>query len=111
MKHTRLFFLTVFALVLAARLCHLDILWAEETLPLAAAAQMAHGKVLYRDVWFDKPPLLAATYLAWGARDGFPLRLAGALYALLACWMAATSGRSAGSPPRIAVIGTFARDF
>jgi Dolichyl-phosphate-mannose-protein mannosyltransferase len=87
-KHTRLFFLTLFSVVLAARLCHLDILWAEETLPMAVAAQMAHGKVLYRDLWFDKPPLLAGTYLAWGARDGFPLRLAGALYVLLACWIA-----------------------
>lgn len=78
----------LFVLVLAARLCHLDILWAEETLPLAAAAQMVHGRTLYRDIWFDKPPLLPATYLAWGARDGFPLRLAGALYVLLACWIA-----------------------
>jgi hypothetical protein len=87
-KSLRLFFLALFTLILAARLCHLDILWAEETLPLAAAAQMARGKILYRDLWFDKPPLLAAAYLAWGARDGFPLRLAGALYALLACWIA-----------------------
>src|SRR5579862_1718573 len=71
-----------------ALLCHLEILWAEETLPLAAAAQMARGKVLYRDLWFDKPPLLASIYLAWGARDGLPLRMAGALYALLACWIA-----------------------
>jgi hypothetical protein len=88
MKQTRLFFLALFTLILAARLCHLDILWAEETLPLAAATQMAHGKVLYHDFWFDKPPLLAWIYLACGARDGFPLRLAGALYALLACWIA-----------------------
>ena len=87
-KRTRLFFVTLFALLLAARLCHLDILWAEETLPLAARGQMLRGKVLYRDLWFDKPPLLAWTYLAWGARDGFPLRLAGALYGLLACWVA-----------------------
>jgi hypothetical protein len=90
-KSTRLFFLTLFALVLAARLCHLNILWAEETLPLAATAQMGHGKVLYRDLWFDKPPLLAWSYLAgltWDAGTGLPLRLAGALYALLACWIA-----------------------
>jgi hypothetical protein len=85
---TLFFFLALFVLLLTARLCHVDILWPEETLPLAAAGQMAHGKVLYRDLWFDKPPLLAWTYLAWGARDGFPLRLAGALYALLACWIA-----------------------
>lgn len=88
MRKLLLFFLMLFALILAARLCHLDILWAEETLPLAAAGQMEHGKVLYRDLWFDKPPLLAWTYLAWGARDGLALRLAGALYALLACWIA-----------------------
>jgi hypothetical protein len=87
-KHIRLFFLALFALVLAARLCHLDILWAEEDLPLAAAAQLLHGKALYRDLWFDKPPLLAWTYLLWGARDGFLLRVAGALYGLLACWIA-----------------------
>jgi hypothetical protein len=87
-KHFRLFFLALFALILAARLCHLDILWAEEGLPLAAASQVLHGKALYRAIWFDKPPLLVWTYLLWGARDGFPLRLAGALYALLACWIA-----------------------
>jgi hypothetical protein len=87
-KIERLFFPILFMLVLAARLCHFDILWAEETLPLAAASQMERGKVLYRDLWFDKPPLLAWTYLAWDARDGFPLRLAGALYVLLACGIA-----------------------
>jgi len=88
LKTERLFFPILFTLVLAARLCHLDILWAEETLPLAAAAQMERGKVLYRDIWFDKPPLLAWICLAWDARDGFPLRLAGALYVLLACAIA-----------------------
>jgi len=85
---TRIFFLTLFAVILAARLCHLQILWAEETLPLATADQIARGKVLYRDVWFDKPPLVAAIPLAWGGGDGVPLRVAGALYALLACWLA-----------------------
>ncbi|HVN02920.1 MAG TPA: hypothetical protein VMT86_00815 [Bryobacteraceae bacterium] len=94
MKYKRLFWLALFALVLAARLCHIDILWAEETLPMAAAAQMLHGKVLYRDIWFDKPPLLPATYLVWGAHDGLPLRLAGALYVLLACWLAWRFARS-----------------
>jgi hypothetical protein len=87
-KGTRLFFLMLFTLLLAARFCHLDVLWAEETLPMATAQQMLHGKMLYRDLWFDKPPLLAAAYLLWGVRDGWPLRLAGALYALLACWLA-----------------------
>ena len=36
----RTFFAALFLILLAARLCHLDILWAEEDLPMAAAAQM-----------------------------------------------------------------------
>jgi len=82
------FFFVLFVALAAARFCHVGILWAEETLPLASAQQMLHGKMLYRDIWFDKPPLAAAPYLLWAARDGWPLRLAGALYALLACWLA-----------------------
>ena len=80
--------LLLFLVQLAARLCHLGILWAEETLPLAAARQMHAGKVLYRDIWFDKPPFAPALYWALGAPAGWTLRLAGALYALLACWTA-----------------------
>ena len=83
-----LFFPILFVGLLAARLCHVGILWAEEGLPMAAAAQMRDGKALYRDIWFDKPPLLAATYRLWGARAGWPLRVAGAIYALLACALA-----------------------
>src|SRR5215831_11383084 len=82
------FFLILIFLLTAARLCHVRILWAEEDLPLAAAAQMRTGKTLYRDIWFDKPALLPAAYLLWRARPGWPLRLAGALYALLACALA-----------------------
>ena len=85
---TRLFFLLLFALLLAARLCHVEILWAEETLPLAAAQQMRAGKVLYRDIWFDKPPFAPVLYAALGGEAGWRLRLAGALYALLCCWIA-----------------------
>ncbi len=84
----RTFFAALFLILLAARLCHVDILWAEEDLPMAAATQMKLGKTIYRDVWFDKPPLLAWMYLAWGVRDGWPLRVAGVLYALLACALA-----------------------
>ena len=64
------------------------MLWAEEDLPLAAALRMLHGGVLYRDIWFDKPPLLPAVYLLWGARIGPVLRVAGAVYAWLCCWLA-----------------------
>src|SRR5262249_7948810 len=74
--------------LLAARLCHVRILLAEEGLPMAAAAQMQFGKTLYRDIWFDKPPLLPSVYLLWHTQPGWPLRLAGAVYALLACALA-----------------------
>lgn len=83
----RLFFGVLFVLLVASRLCHVGILWAEESLPLAAAQQITHGRTLYRDIWFDKPPLVAGVDLLWGARDGVPLRLAGALYILLVCWL------------------------
>lgn len=85
---TPFFFVLLFALLLGARLCHLRVLWAEDNLPLAAAGQMLTGKTLYRDIWFDKPPLVAAINLLWAAKAGWPLRLAGSLYALLACFVA-----------------------
>ena len=88
MNKTRLFFLLLFALLAAARMCHVEILWAEETLPLAAAQQMRAGQVLYRDVWFDKPPFAPMLYTALGGEAGWRLRVAGALYAWLCCWVA-----------------------
>lgn len=94
----QLFFFALFTLLAATRLCHVGILWAEETLPLAAGQQMLHGKALYRDIWFDKPPLVAAVDLLWGANAGLPLRVAGALYALLACWLAFRFARDLWSP-------------
>src|ERR1700678_4417887 len=83
-----LVFAGLFAFLLTAHLRHAGVLWAEEDLPLAAALQMSHGSILYRDVWFDKPPLVAAVYLLWGVRIGAALRLAGAIYAMLACLLA-----------------------
>lgn len=64
------------------------MLWEGDDLPLAAALQMSHGSVLYRDVWFDKPPLVAAVYLLWGVRIGAVLRIAGAIYAMIVCLLA-----------------------
>jgi hypothetical protein len=89
-------FLALFALLLAARLCHVGVLWAEETLPLAAAREMHAGRTLYRDIWFDKPPMTAIVAWAIGGSDGAilrgsdeaMLRIAGAAYALLCCWIA-----------------------
>ena len=84
MSKPKLIFPLLFALLLAARMCHVGVLWAEETLPLAAAQQMHAGAVLYRDIWFDKPPLAPLLYTAIGGAAR-TLRLAGALYALLCC--------------------------
>ena len=79
---TLLLLLVTFAI---ARFCHIDILWVEEAYPTAAAMEILRGKMLYRDIWFDKPPLYALVYTLWGAQPGFWLRLADALYLLLCC--------------------------
>jgi hypothetical protein len=84
--NARLYYGLLFAVVLLLRLCHRDIVWVEEGYPLAAAAEMLRGKMLYTEVWFDKPPLFAAFYMLWGALAGWPLRVAGALYVLLSAW-------------------------
>jgi hypothetical protein len=76
------------ALLAAVRFCHLDVLWVEEAYPLAAARAMLAGKALYRDIWFDKPPLSALFYVLMDARTGFVLRLAGALFVAFAAWAA-----------------------
>ncbi|HOK47639.1 MAG TPA: hypothetical protein PLK67_16970, partial [Bryobacteraceae bacterium] len=81
----RLFFAALLTGLAACRLCHIGVLWTEENLPMAAAIQMLGGKTLYRDVWFDKPPLTSAVYLLWGAQAGWLLRVAGALYVFTAC--------------------------
>ena len=66
-------------------MCHTAVLWVEESYPAAAAIQLLDGKSLYRDIWFDKPPLSAYFYLLWGARTGVLLRIAGSIFVLLCC--------------------------
>ncbi len=88
MSKTTLLFLLLAAVLVVSRLCHTAILWEGDTLPLATAQQMLDGKVIYRDAWYDKPPLVPAFFLLWGGRPGWPLRLGDALYCLLACWIA-----------------------
>jgi hypothetical protein len=89
-----LIFLLLAVVVAAARLCHSRVLWADDTLPLAAAIDVARGKVLYRDVWFDKPALVAWINLLWGARAGVLLRLAGAAYVIAVAGVAWQFARS-----------------
>src|SRR5579862_4080197 len=79
--------LGLFSALLALHLCHSGIVWVEEAYPSAAAIQILHGKMLYRDVWFDKPPLSALIYLLWGAHIGAILRVAGAAFIFACCWM------------------------
>ncbi|MDP8982027.1 MAG: hypothetical protein M3O35_15705 [Acidobacteriota bacterium] len=90
---TKLALPLLFAGLLAARLCHSGIVWVEEAYPSAAAIQMLFGKSLYRDIWFDKPPLSAAVYLLWGAHAGVPLRIAGAIFVFLCCLLIARFAR------------------
>lgn len=89
----RLAFVLVLALV-CLRLAHIHLLWADEDYHLAAAINVLHGKVPYRDFWYDKPPLTALYYVLIGGHYGWPLRLLDAAYVLLACRLAYGLARS-----------------
>jgi 4-amino-4-deoxy-L-arabinose transferase-like glycosyltransferase len=84
-RNCGLFFSGVFAVTLALRLCHVHILWADEDYHMAAGIQALHGKLLYRDLWYDKPPLSAWIYAAIGGLAGWPLRLFDAAYLSAIC--------------------------
>jgi hypothetical protein len=84
-KTTVVVLASLFLVICLGRFCHTGILWVEEAYPTAAAQQMIAGKFLYRDIWFDKPPLYALIYLWWEADIGIGLRWAGALFIILAC--------------------------
>jgi len=106
------FFLILFSLLLAARLCHLRILWAEEDLPLAARPQMQTGKTLYRDIWFDKAAPAGGCVSSLRAQPGWPLGWAWALRLAGRCtgcwpagWLIASRtayGRGRGALGRVA---------
>lgn len=64
----------LFALVFVSRLCHRDVLWVEEAYPIAAALELLRGKMIYRDFWFDKPPLFAFFYAWFNGEIGWKLR-------------------------------------
>jgi hypothetical protein len=83
----RTLILVVLALSLF-RLAHIHLLWADEDYHLAAALQILHGRVPYRDFWYDKPPLTACYYLLAGAWYGWPLRLLDAAYIAGCCAVA-----------------------
>jgi hypothetical protein len=82
-------FVTALAVLLFAslRLCHIHLLWSDEDYHLAAALNILHGKLPYRDFWYDKPPLSAIYYLIIGAHPGWLLRLLDTGYVLTACYL------------------------
>jgi len=82
------FWLACLAVLAGVRLCHVNVLWVDEAYGIAGARRVLEGAALYRDVWFDKPPLYAWIYLLWDAQTGWLLRLGEALFALLCCWLA-----------------------
>jgi hypothetical protein len=93
-------FAAIAIVVLATRLCHVSILWVEEAYGMAAAAEILRGKLLYRDIWFDKPPIYAFTYILTGAQPGVPLRILGALFVLVCCWLAYKFAADLAGPAR-----------
>src|ERR1700757_616648 len=84
-RPSAVFWASLTGALLFSRLCHVNILWADEDYHLAAAIQILHGKLLYRDLWYDKPPLAALLYLLTGGFSGWPLRLFDSLYILAIC--------------------------
>jgi hypothetical protein len=92
----RAVWLAIVAAAVLARLCYVHVVWVEEGYPLAAAAEMLRGKVLYREIWFDKPPLFPLAYWLGWAQAGWPLRLWGAAFVVLAAWSAARAARAFG---------------
>jgi 4-amino-4-deoxy-L-arabinose transferase-like glycosyltransferase len=82
------FWVGLTGVLLLSRLCHVNILWADEDYHLAAAVQILHGKMLYRDLWYDKPPLTAFVAILFGAWSGWPLRIAGTGIAAASCAIA-----------------------
>jgi 4-amino-4-deoxy-L-arabinose transferase-like glycosyltransferase len=82
------FCVSLTGVLLLSRLCHVNILWADEDYHLAAAIQMLHGKMLYRDLWYDKPPLTALVAMLFGAWPGWPLRIVSSLFAAASCAVA-----------------------
>jgi len=64
----------LFVFIFATRLAHRDVLWVEEAYPIAAALEILRGKMIYRDFWFDKPPLFPLFYAWFSGAIGWKLR-------------------------------------
>lgn len=85
---------TVVVVALAfLRLAHFQLLWSDEDYHLAAALHILHGKIPYRDFWYDKPPLDALYYLLIGAHPGVLLRVLDGVYVCTASLLVFFLGR------------------
>jgi 4-amino-4-deoxy-L-arabinose transferase-like glycosyltransferase len=84
----RIFWFTIAVTLFVSRAAHTQILWADEDYHLAEAVQILHGKMLYRDVWYDKPPLTAWLMTLFGAWPGWPLRIVSTLLELASALVA-----------------------
>ncbi len=87
-RNTAICLASLVLLLSCFRLAHVHLLWADEDYHLAAAIDILHGKIPYRDFWYDKPPLSAVYYLLIGGWYGWPLRLLDAAYICASCWVA-----------------------
>nr|MCU0227706.1 hypothetical protein [Bryobacterales bacterium] len=82
------------ALLALGRFAHVGVLWVDEAYGMAAARALLDGQVLYREVWFDKPPLYAWVYLLVGGLPGIWLRVLGTGFGMLCCWLSYGAARA-----------------
>ncbi len=78
------FALLLLALCFLLRVFYASLVWADEGLWFTAGQEILRGKILYREIWFDKPPALALVYVllfAPGVAQLAVVRLATILYA------------------------------
>ena len=91
---SRLFTWSAVAGLAALRLAHINLLWSDEDYHLAAALEVLHGRLPYRDFWYDKPPLAALYYCLIGGENGWPLRLLDFAFVMVCCWLAYNLARA-----------------
>lgn len=76
------FALLLFAVVFLLRIFYSGFVWADEGLWFTAARELLRGRVLYTEIWFDKPPAVAWVYAALFAVAG-PSLLAVRLFTMV----------------------------
>jgi hypothetical protein len=93
----RSFFLLLFGTCLITRVFYFAYVWADEGLWFTVAQEMLRGKILYREIWFDKPPALAVVFEALFALGSHPLlvvRFFTVIYAFGVCLLLWHMGRT-----------------